>query len=80
MGEQHTIKVTCIFSLAKALTQRQPTGVQVLTEEGNAEWPRKCAFCVFLPVPLQCTNDDMHTISTIEIDRHKQRSMYAYIY
>ena len=70
-----TFKVTCVFSFwkkKKTLTKRQTN----ITDQVNTDMSR--AFCGLLP--LQSTKGDMHTIRTIDIDLHKQRVIYAYIY
>ena len=80
MRQWHYIEVIFIVCLAKAntITQYRTTNVQALTDQGYEKIPKKCVLRFFLP--LQCNNDDVNTIRTTEIDRHGQRSTYAYMY
>ena len=59
-GKKDNIKVTCVFSLAKALKKRQ-----------SSNWSRGDREVRFVILPLQSMKDHMHTIGTIDIGRHK---------
>jgi hypothetical protein len=79
MGGKDSMKVTCVFTSTKTLTECQPLSGVVAGEVRlvllwGTLFPGYCCH------RLQSTNGHMHTVRTIDIGSHKQRAMYAYMH